>query len=75
MIHEHPLRQYAGWSPRSQMHLKYLHYFDNEASENILEVSGIVTGNQEQATVLNSARTVMNQINRIAGSVLSAKWY
>ena len=26
-------RQHAGWSPRSQMHLKYLHYYGNESSE------------------------------------------
>ena len=37
------LRQHAGWSPRSQMHLKYLHYFGNESSESILEAYGIVT--------------------------------
>jgi hypothetical protein len=26
ILKEHTLRQYAGWSSRSQMHLKYLHY-------------------------------------------------
>ena len=32
-LKEHVLRQHAGWSPRSQMHLKYLHYFGNESSD------------------------------------------
>jgi integrase len=31
MLKEHVLRQHAGWSGRSQMHLKYLHYFGNES--------------------------------------------
>jgi hypothetical protein len=41
ILKEHVLRQHAGWSPSSQMHLKYLHYFGNESSENILEAYGI----------------------------------
>ena len=42
-INEHQLRQHAGWSPRSQMHLKYIHYFGNEASDSLLEAYGLVT--------------------------------
>ena len=42
-LKEHVLRQHAGWSPRSQMHLKYLHYFGNESSDSILEAYGIIT--------------------------------
>lgn len=42
ILKEHVLRQYAGWSGRSQMHLRYLHYFGNESSENILEAYGIM---------------------------------
>src|SRR6266487_5090447 len=34
------------------MHLKYLHYFGNESSENILEAYGIVTKDKNQLTVL-----------------------
>jgi hypothetical protein len=52
-INEHQLRQLAGWSPRSQMHLKYIHYFGNEASESLLEAYGIVTTNQESAKTLH----------------------
>ena len=42
ILKEHTLRQHAGWSGRSQMHLKYLHYFGNESSENLLEAYGII---------------------------------
>jgi integrase len=52
-INEHQLRQLAGWSPRSQMHLKYIHYFGNEASESLLEAYGIVTKKQESAKTLH----------------------
>jgi integrase len=47
ILKEHTLRQYAGWSPRSQMHLKYLHYFGNESSESLLEAYGIVTKDKQ----------------------------
>ena len=36
------MRQHAGWSGSSQMHLKYLHYFGNESNESLLEAYGIV---------------------------------
>ena len=52
ILKEHTLRQHAGWSPRSQMHLKYLHYFGNESSESILEAYGIVTKDKSQLSVL-----------------------
>ena len=32
-----------GWTPGSQMHLKYTHYFGNESSEELLESYGIET--------------------------------
>jgi hypothetical protein len=44
---EHVLRQHAGWSGSSQMHLKYLHYFRNESNESLLEAYGIVSGGQQ----------------------------
>ena len=46
------LRQHAGWSGTSQMHLKYLHYFGNESSESLLEAYGIITKDQQLADVL-----------------------
>ncbi len=51
-INEIQLKQLAGWSARSQMPQKYIHYFGNEASESLLEAYGIVTRNQELAKTL-----------------------
>ena len=42
LLKEHVLRQHAGWTPGSQMHLKYLHYFGNESTESLLEAYGLV---------------------------------
>ena len=53
-LKEHILRQHAGWSPRSQMHLKYLHYFGNESSDSILEAYGIVTKDKVHSDALRS---------------------
>jgi hypothetical protein len=39
----HTFHQHAGWTPGSQMHLKYTHYFGNESSEELLESYGIET--------------------------------
>lgn len=39
------LNQHAGWSMRSNMAQKYIHYFGNESSESLLEAYGIVTNN------------------------------
>jgi integrase len=47
-LKEHILRQHSGWSPRSQMHLKYLHYFGNESSESLLQAYGIITTDCQQ---------------------------
>ena len=47
LLKEHVLRQHAGWTPGSQMHLKYLHYFGNESNESLLEAYGIVTPGQQ----------------------------
>jgi integrase/recombinase XerD len=47
ILKEHVLRQHAGWSGSSQMHLKYLHYFGNESNESLLEAYGIVASNQQ----------------------------
>jgi integrase/recombinase XerD len=47
ILNEHVLRQHAGWSGRSQMHLKYLHYFGNESSESLLEAYGIMPKGQQ----------------------------
>ncbi len=51
-LKEHILRQHAGWSARSQMHLKYVHYFGNESSESILQEYGILPKDNAEADVL-----------------------
>jgi integrase len=52
ILKEHVLRQHAGWSGRSQMHLKYLHYFGNESSESLLEAYGILPKDQQLGDAL-----------------------
>jgi hypothetical protein len=52
ILKEHVLRQYAGWSGRSQMPQKYLHYFGNESSESLLEACGIVTKDKQLSNAL-----------------------
>jgi integrase/recombinase XerD len=54
MLKEHVLRQHAGWSPRSQMHLRYIHYFGNESSDSILEAYGIIPKDKHLSNVLRS---------------------
>jgi integrase/recombinase XerD len=51
-LKENILRQHAGWSPRSNMHLKYVHYFGNESSESILQEYGILPKDNEEVDVL-----------------------
>ncbi len=42
ILKESVLRQHAGWTPRSFMPEKYIHYFSNESSKSLLEAYGIV---------------------------------
>jgi hypothetical protein len=52
ILKEHHLRQFAGWTPGSNMHLKYLHYFGNESNDSILQAYGIIPKDLEAADVL-----------------------
>src|ERR671931_1595059 len=52
ILKEHHLRQFAGWSAGSDMHLKYLHYFGNESNYSILEAYGIIPKDQQSIDVL-----------------------
>ena len=54
ILREHTLRQFAGWSPGSSMHLKYLHYFGNESNDSILEAYGIISKDKNQLSVLRA---------------------
>jgi integrase len=77
MLKEHVLRQHAGWSGRSQMHLKYLHYFGNESSESLLEAYGIIPKDQKSVDVLRPKQcpNCNEPNNQIASSVLNAGWF
>jgi hypothetical protein len=52
ILKEPILKMHAGWSGRSQMNLKYEHWFGNESSQSLLEAYGIVTKNQELSETL-----------------------
>jgi hypothetical protein len=52
ILKEHHLRQFAGWSPGSNMHLKYLHYFGNESNDSILEAYGIISKDKQLSEAL-----------------------
>ena len=43
ILREPILKAHSGWSPSSQMHLKYEHWFGNESSEALLEAYGVLT--------------------------------
>lgn len=51
-LKESTLRQHAGWSGRSQMNLKYIHYFGNESNNSILQEYGILPNDNEEVNVL-----------------------
>ena len=46
-LKESVLRQHAGWSGNSEMHLKYVHFFGNESNEAILEAYGLKQSGSE----------------------------
>ena len=53
-LHGLVFNQHAGWTPRSQMNLKYVHYFGNESSESILQEYGILPKDNEEIDALKS---------------------
>lgn len=54
ILKEQHLRQHAGWTSRSHMPEKYIHYFGNESSESILTAYGIITKDNQVSSVLRS---------------------
>ena len=46
------LRQYAGWTQRSNMHHRYVHLRGNEAKHDLLRAKGIIKDNKESVNVL-----------------------
>jgi integrase len=52
ILREHTLRQFAGWSPGSNMQLKYLHYYGNESNDSILEAYGMISKDKKLSEAL-----------------------
>jgi integrase/recombinase XerD len=42
ILREPILKMHGGWTPKSQTHLKYEHWFGNEGNEDLLEAYGLV---------------------------------
>lgn len=54
ILKEHTLRQYAGWTPNSGMAQKYVHYFGDEANQDLLVAYGIRSKDETVDTTLRS---------------------
>ena len=66
ILKEHTLRQHAGWSANSKMHLKYIHYFGNESNESILEAYGIKSKSVEEIDKMKPKQCPnCSELNRI----------
>jgi integrase/recombinase XerD len=52
ILKEPILKMHAGWSGRSQMNLKYEHWFGNESSQSLLEAYGIVPQDNHRKDIL-----------------------
>ena len=48
ILKEPILKMHAGWSGRSQMNLKYEHWFGNESSQSLLEAYGILPQDNQE---------------------------
>jgi integrase/recombinase XerD len=59
ILKEHVLRQHAGWSGNSQMHLKYLHYFGVKR-----ESIGGIWNNTKRSTIRPAKTKAMPQLLR-----------
>ena len=46
------LRQYAGWTPRSNMHYKYVHFSGGESMKDLLKAKGILKDEKHSVNVL-----------------------
>jgi integrase/recombinase XerD len=64
ILKEHVLRQHAGWTADSQMHLKYLHYYGNESNESLLEAYGLIDHGIQLDQLKPKACTNCNEPNK-----------
>jgi integrase len=57
------LNQFAGWTPNSNMSAKYIHYFNNEATNKLYEAAGIkVLGAGGEQQLNNSANKLKPKV-------------
>jgi hypothetical protein len=54
ILKESTLRMYAGWAPNSRMPQKYVHYFGDEANQDLLVAYGILRKDETADTTLKS---------------------
>jgi len=48
------LRQFAGWTARSNMHYRYQHFRGNESHNDLLRAKGIIKDDKESVNILQS---------------------
>lgn len=65
LLKEFELRQHAGWSSRSHMAEKYIHYFNNSSSNSLLEAYGIKSKQDEINRMLPKQCPNCNTTNKI----------
>ena len=70
-IHEYELRQYSGWSKNSKMHLRYIHWFNNQASNAVLKAEGFVS---DQDSEVEKLKPVYYCSNCNEANIKNAKW-
>jgi hypothetical protein len=69
-IHEYELRQYGGWSKNSKMHLRYIHWFNNQGSNAVLKDEGFVS---DEASEVEKLKPVYCS-NCNEANIKNSKW-
>jgi integrase/recombinase XerD len=64
ILKEPILKMHAGWSSRSQEHLKYEHWFGNDSNESLLEAYGLVDHGIQMDQLKPKACTNCNEPNK-----------
>jgi regulator of replication initiation timing len=73
MLKENQLRQYAGWTPNSDMPRKYLHYFANESSNNLLKAYGVIPEDEQREDLLKPLTcTNCSEQNKVNSSICNS---
>jgi hypothetical protein len=48
------VKQFAGWTPRSNTHYKYVHFRGNESQDDLLKAKGIIKDDKHSVSILQS---------------------